>query len=115
MPTVDTLVWFLTGAVTLISILGGTIWHMLREEAKEHAELIRQKADADRLTEVEDRWKSELNAVREGNEKLVNKLEARHDREMDALATRLGEQIRATENNILTQIRLMFDMLKDKE
>lgn len=117
MPGVEFWIWVLTGAVALIGILSGTLWAMLRAEAKDHAELIKQKADADRLIEVEGRWKEELKDIKENNEKLIDKLQSRHDKELDALATRLGEQIKSTENNILTQMRLMFDMWKkvDKE
>lgn len=112
MPGIETLVGILTIAMTIISVLGGVVWNMLRQEAKEHAEQISKKVDTDRLHEAEQRWQSELITVREGNEKLVNKLEARHDKEMDALATRLGEQIRNTETNILTQIRLMIQVIQ---
>lgn len=112
MPNVETLVWVLTGAVTLISILGGVIWKMVRDEGKEQDEILKKKADSDRLQEAEARWTSELNAVKESSEKLINKLEIRHDKEMEQMAHRLGEQIRNTENNILTQIRLMIEVLK---
>ena len=109
---VETLVWVLTGALTLISILGGVIWKLVRDEAKEQSQMLRSKADNDRLQDAETRWTTELNAVKENSEKLVNKLEVRHDKEMEQMATRLGEQIRNTENNILTQIRLMIEVLK---
>lgn len=115
MPGIETLVWILTGAVSLIVILGGTIWKMTRDEAKEQAEQIKKKADSDRLHEVELRWQSELVAVKDGNEKLINKLESRHDRDLDQLSTRLTEQIRNSETNILTQIRLMISVMQAKE
>jgi hypothetical protein len=112
MPNVETLVWVLTGAVTIIASLSGIIWSMVRNEAKEQAEQIRGKADNDRLQEAEARWAQELNAVKEDGEKMINKLESRHDREMQQMAERLGEQIRTTETNILTQIRIMFEALR---
>jgi hypothetical protein len=114
MPNVDTLVYILTGAFTFIVVLGGVIWKLIRDEAKEQAVLIKTKADVERLHEVEGRFQMELNAVREGNEKLVSKLEVRHDREIEQMATRLGEQIKTTEANILNQLRLMFEMVKGK-
>ncbi len=112
MPSVETLVWILTGIMPLIIILSGTIWKLIRDEAKEQAKQIEKKADSERLHDAETRWTSELASVRDNNEKLVNKLEQRHDKEMDALASRLSDQIRNSETNILTQIRLMIDVLK---
>lgn len=115
MPSIETLVWVLTGAVTLISILGGTIWKLLRDEAKDQAEQIKKKADSDRLHEAEARWTSEIKSVKENGEKLVNKLEARHERDLDQMASRLSDQIKNSEVNILTQMRLMLSILKPEK
>lgn len=112
MPSVETLVWVLGGALTLLSTLGGIIWTMIRNEAAKQAEELSKKVDASRLHEAEQRWAQELNAVASNGEKLVNKLEQRHDKEMEQMAVRLGEQIKTTEGNILTQIRLMIEVLK---
>lgn len=112
MPNVETLVWVLGGVMTVISTLGGIIWTMIRAEAAKQAEEIQRKVDVSRLHEAEQRWAQELNMVRDGSEKLVNKLEVRHDKEMEQMASRLGEQLRSTEQNILTQIRLMIEVLK---
>jgi hypothetical protein len=114
MPSIEVLVAILGGALTVISVLGGVVWNMLREESKEHSELISKKADADRVHEIEARWQAELTSVKEGNERLIDKLSQRHDRELDQLSTRLSEQIRNTEANILTQIRLMVQVLEKK-
>ncbi len=111
--SIENLIWVLTGAVTLIAFLGGAIWKILRDESKDHAKKIDEKADIDRLHESETRWLYELNAVKEGNEKLITKLEARHDRDLDQMATRLSEQIRNTEQNILSQLRLMLGVIND--
>lgn len=115
MPGIETLVWILSIAMSLITILGGVVWQMLRAEAKDHSEQISKKADTERLHEIENRWASELVTVREGNEKLINKLEQRHDREIDQLGQRLGEAIRSSETNILTQIRLMIQVINKGE
>ncbi len=112
MPNIEVTIWILTGALSLVTILSGTIWKMIRDEAKEQAKKIDQKADQDRVHDIENRWTTELSSVRDNNEKLVNKLEQRHDRELDAMASRLSDQIRNSETNILTQIRLMIDVLK---
>lgn len=111
MPNTETLVWVLGGALTVVSTLSGVIWTMVRSESAKQAEEIERKADTSRLLEAEQRWAHELNAVREGSEKLVNKLEVRHDREIEQITIRLGEQIRNTETNILTQIRLMIQAM----
>ncbi len=112
MSNQEIVIWMLTGIVTLLSILIGAIWKLLRAEAKEHSELIKGKADNDRLHEAEERWKQDLTMVREGNERLISKLENRHDKELEQMGTRLGDQIRTTENNILAQIRLMIQVMQ---
>lgn len=112
MPNVDTLVYILTGAFTFISILGGVIWKLTRDEAKEQAALIKTKADSERLHELEGRWQLELSAVKDNCEKLVDKLSSRHDRDIDQLSVRLTDQIKTTETNILSQLKLMVDAIK---
>lgn len=106
------LVYILSGAFTIIAILCGVLWNMTREEQKEVAEELKKKADNDRLHELEQRWKDDLNQARESGEKLINKLEERHIREIDAVAGRLSDQIKNTETTILAQIKLMVDVLK---
>jgi hypothetical protein len=106
------MLWIAGGLFTSIVTLIGVVWKLLRDEAKDQAIQLKEKADANRVHELEGRWQLELNAVREVNEKMVNKLEQRHDREMQQMAERLGEQIRATEANILAQIRIMFETLR---
>ncbi len=112
MPPVEVLVYVLSGAMTLITLLIGVVWKMLRAESHVQSKTIEKKADTERLHEVEIRWQSELSSVKEGNEKLITKLEQRHDRDLDQLSARLTEQIRATEGNILAQIRLMIEAIK---
>lgn len=112
MPSVEVLVAILGAAMTIITVLGGVVWSMLRAEAKEHTEQIKGKADNERLHEIEARWQSELVAVKTDSERLITKLEDRHNREIDQLATRLGDQIRNSETSILAQIRLMVEALK---
>lgn len=108
----DVSMWIGTGLFTFILTLVGVVWKLLRDEAKDQSNQLKEKADATRVHELEGRWQLELNSVREANEKMVNKLEQRHDREMQQMAERLGEQIRATEANILAQIRIMFETLR---
>jgi len=111
----DTLVWVLTGVVTLVGSLSGIIWKLVRDEAKGQAEILKEKADNDRVTELEHRFQAEISEAKADTEKLVNKLEAKHDKEIDQLSARLTDQIRSTETNILTQLRLMIEMVRKQE
>ena len=106
------LVYLLSGAFTIISILCGVLWSMTREEQRIVSEELKKKADNVRIHDLEIRWKEDLTQAREGSEKLINKLEERHVREIDALAGRLADQIKNTEVAILAQIRLMVDVMK---
>ena len=112
MPNTETLVWVLTGALTLISVLSGVIWNMIRSEAKEQGELIKLKADTERLHEIESRWSAKLESVESNNERLIDKLSQRHDKEIDQVSARLSDQIRATESTILRQLELMLQMIR---
>lgn len=109
----DTLLYLLTGATGIISVLGGALYTLLRKEAEQHAEQINQKANSEDLKEVEARWHQELNSVREDSKQMVNKLEARHERDLDQLSNRLTEQMRNMETNILAQIRLLMGVRKE--
>lgn len=115
MPGSETIEWVLTGVVTLIGTLSGIIWKLVRDEAKEHSAQLKEKADNERVVELEHRFTQELNEVKEHSEKLVNKLEARHDKEIEQMAQRLTDQIRSTETNILTQLKLMIEMVRKQE
>lgn len=111
MPNIEITVWILTGVVSLIAILVGVIWKLIRQEAREQAEAIKRKADTERVLEVEKRWEQQLTSVKVDNDKLLTKLETRHDKEMDQLSQRLSEAIHNSEANILAQIKLMIHMI----
>lgn len=85
---------------------------MLRDEGKAQYATIQKKADIERLQEIETRWQHELTSVKDGNERLVSKLEQRHDREIEQLGTRLSSEIKTSENNILAQFHLMMELFK---
>lgn len=108
----DVLLWIGTGLFTFILTLVGVVWKLLRDEAKEQAAQLKEKADADRVHEMEGRWQLELNAVRENSERAIGKLEVRHEKEMEQLSTRLSEQIRITESNIMSQLKLMIEVVR---
>lgn len=110
MPSIEILVYVLTGTMTLVTILGGTLWTLLREEFKSHAEALGKKADRDALHEIEQRFKIELITVKEDSSKIVDKLEARHDRDLEQLGLKLSNDIKTSENNILSQFQIMMKL-----
>lgn len=105
---VETLTWLLSGAVFIITCVGGALYKMLRDEAKDHHERIEKKASSDRLTEVESRWQNDLNTLRQTNKELMNETRARHDKELDQMGVRFSEQLKTMESNILTRLELMI-------
>lgn len=109
---VEQILGLLGGAIAVIGTLIGIIWNMVRNESAKQAERLEKKADVDQLREVSASLRLEITDVRDNSEKLINKLEQRHDKELEQLAHRVGEQMRAVEQNILTQIRLMVEVLK---
>jgi len=115
MPNEAVTLWIAGGLFTFITMLVGVVWKLLRDESKGHAEAIKEKADATRMTEMEHRLQSEIAEAKADTEKLVNKLEAKHDKEIEQLSARLTDQIRSTETNILAQLKLMIEMVRKQE
>ncbi len=107
MPNPEVLSWVLSGALFVITCIGGALYKMLREEAKDHSDKIEKKASSDRLSEVESRWQGELIEVRQNNKELISELKSQHNRELDAMGTRFSEQLRTMETNILRRIELI--------
>ena len=115
MPSVEIVSWVLSGALFLLTVLGGICWTFVREEAKDHASKLEQKVDNQRFQELEMRMSKELESVKENSERLIDKLQSRHEREMEAMQNnfreqmaQIREQVRATEHNILNQMNLLF-------
>ena len=122
MPSAEVLSWILSGAFVILSALFGVVWQLLRAESKEHARQIELKANADRLTELDKRFEKDMQAMAENNEKLIEKLELRQQRDIEAVSsgfreqiTGIKDQIRTMENNILRQMEFMFNSHKNKE
>lgn len=107
-----TLTWILTGAVVLLYGLGATIFKMLRDESKGLGEAIKSKADSDRLAAAEERWKDDLEQARASNERLMDKQDERHQRELSSLANQLSTQIKSTESSILAQLQLVMEYVR---
>lgn len=111
---VETLTWLLSGALFIITCVGGALYKMLRDEAKDHHERIEKKASAERLGEVEVRWQNDLSSLRQNNKELIAELRQKHDRDLDQMGTRFSEQLRIMETNILSRMQLMFETLQSR-
>lgn len=115
MPSVEIVSWILSGALFLLTVLGGICWTFVREEAKDHANRIEQKVDNHRFQDLESRMSREVENVKESSERLMDKLQQRHDRDLEAMQSnfreqmsQVREQLKSTELNILNQMNLLF-------
>lgn len=81
---------------------------MLRDEAKDHHERIEKRASVDRLNEVESRWQTDLNNLKQNNKELITELRQKHDRDIDQMGARFSEQLKTMESNILGRLELMI-------
>ncbi len=107
-----TTMWMIGGFLVFVAALIKYIFDKIQDELSVQSDKLATKVDTTSLHDMEQRWKDALNSVRDNNKELIDKLESRHDREIVELGTRLGEQIKNSETNILAQIRLMVDTLR---
>jgi hypothetical protein len=114
--TLELSMYLLGGAMFVLSCLFTVVWKLLREEAKEHGRQLELKASTDRLSELDNRFDKELQSMRENNEKLIDKIQLRHDRDIEAVSAGFREQISGIkeamagmERNIIRQIEFMFN------
>lgn len=108
-----TTMWVLGGLLTIIFVLvNHHVLGKMQAELDNHSNSLLSKADYKTMESMEHRWKEALDSVKENSKDLIDRLESRHDREILELGARLGEQISRSEDNILAQIRLMVDTLK---
>jgi len=114
MPSIEVLVYILGGLITLLGIVSTTVWNMLRAEAKEQAEQIKKKADSDRLKESESRFSRELETLKNDNEKLINKIEQRHQYDLDTMEKRLSDKMETLEANLMRQMQLITELITNK-
>ena len=112
MPSIETLVWVLTACLSLLSVLSGVIWKMIRDETKEHATKLEKKADTERLKESEQRWNTELSALRNDNKELITRIESRHEREINLIEARLSQKMETLETNMMAQLKLIMEILR---
>ena len=111
--------WLLGGALIVLSVLFGTVWKMLRDETKMQAEDIKQKASIDRLSDMEKRFSREVDEIKIGHKEVIENMGRRHEKDMDTMQAGFKEQISSvrhqimqSENNILAQMKIMFDKNK---
>lgn len=117
--SIEVLSYILSGAVFLLSVLGGVVWTMLREESKEHSAKIELKATESRVNDLEIKFEKDLNSLRENNERLIDKLQIQHEKDMSMLSAGFNTQIIAVketvqnmERNILQQLAIMYGSRK---
>ena len=114
MPNVEILVYILGGLITLLGVVSTTVWNMIRAETKEQAELIKKKADSDRLKDSETRFSRELEVLKSDNEKLIAKIEQRHEKDLDSMEKRLSNKMETLEANLMRQMQLITELLTNK-
>ncbi len=101
--------------MTILAAFFTVIWGMVRKEANEHAIKIEQKVDQSRFHELEGKFDKDITLMRTNNEKVIEQLSHRHDKDLatmsqsfkDQLET-VRSQILSTEANILAQMRLIM-------
>lgn len=111
MPT-EVWMWILTGFLGLLGTVFRVAYKLLREESKAQSDAIKLKADAERLKESEYRWNKEMTSLRVDNERLISKLEDRHQHERDAMEARLSSRMDKLESNVTQQMTIIIEMLK---
>ena len=111
---VETLTWLLSGALFIITCVGGALYKMLRDEAKDHHERIEKKASAERLTEVETYLTRLLEKAERDNKDLIKEVKETHHRDINALTTRLCAQISGVETNLLGRMEMMLTALNSR-
>lgn len=116
MPSAEILTWVLSGCFVILSALFGVVWNLLRAEAKEHSRLLEMKANNDRLTDLDHRMEKEMDSMRDSNEKLIEKLQMQHDKDLNGVTAGFREQInslrdqmKTVEINIIRQMEFMFN------
>lgn len=114
MPSPEVLSWVLSGALFVITCVGGALYKMLREEAKDHSDRIEKKASMERLSEVEQYLTKLLEKAERDNKDLIKEVKETHNRDIHALTTRLSEAIKSVESNVLDKMELMISAINNR-
>lgn len=112
MLSTEVSVWIITGLMPVLGGLIAVIYNRVVADNKKHEEAIQKnedslqkKADSDKLREMEQRWKEDLRQAKDSNERLMDKLENRYDKELSAMEVRINQSIKTSETNILAQMQ----------
>lgn len=108
-----TTMWIIGGLLAVIYTLFKIVVNKIHAELLAQKQELSNKANNESLHEMEQRWKDALEEVKENNEKVIYKLETRHDKEVTELENRLGARIDRSEENILKQLRLMMEAIRN--
>ena len=107
--------WILSGVLAIIGVLVGTLWSIVRGENASQDAAIKVKANQTSLDDSEKRWEKEFERLRHDNERVIEKIENRHDKEMAMMESRLCTKIESMEGNVLRQIELIMELLKKRD
>ena len=106
--------WILSALFTVLGTVIAVVWSLLREESKSHSEAISKKADQKNLTDAEQRWTSEVDRLREENNRLIDKVDERYQRELEQMEVRLSTKIETMEVSVMRQMNLILEILRGK-
>ena len=110
---IEVATWIIGGVLGVVSLLVGTLWKITRDEKSSQDAAIKLKADEKRVDQMETRINNDITYSREHHQMLLDKSEARVDREMASMENRLKDSISRSESNILTHMNMMLDILKE--
>lgn len=116
MPSAEILTWVLSGCFVILSALFGVVWNLIRAETREHLRLIESKANSAMLTDLAHRMEKEVESVRDNSERLIEKLQVQHEKDLNGVTAGFREQINGlrdqmknVEANIIYRMEFMFN------
>lgn len=112
---VETIIWIMGVAISVITLLVGAIYKITREEKKQQDEAIKLKADQVRLTDSESRLQKEIDWSRNEHSRLLDKLESRYDKELSQMESRFLQRMDTLEHNLMTRFDLILEMVKKSQ
>lgn len=109
----DTTIWLfiLTAAITVIGTLFKIIHGRIQEDLQRHAAKIEAKADATKVSDTEHRLEREINAAKNENTRILDKLETRIDRDLQLVESRFLTRVDSLEANISKQMERQLETL----
>lgn len=104
--------WAINFVATIVCGLVVYVYKNDKADSKEQSRRIDNKADLETLKDVEKQLKEELRLQRSENERLMEKLESRYEKEISTLEKRLSDQIKELKDAITHQTQILMDALK---